>query len=261
MKGSEQCLTFEGQVRQAQYRAELINASEGDGDCDKCKGRGFFATVSIEGGIVYERERICSCMAKKNAEYHIKKSGLCGIEKYTFDKFRTMLKWQEALKDAGENFLSENGRWFFVGGQSGGGKTHICTAITGALIDKGLPALYMLWEKEWAKIRALANDERRDAALRPWKDICVLYIDDFLKHKKGDMPTGAETLLGYEILNHRILDESKITIISSEFFLSEIMEIDEATGGRIFERCGKEYAFSIPRGAAQNMRIQLAGGK
>jgi DNA replication protein DnaC len=259
MMASQPCLTFEEKVKDAQKRAELINNCEGDGKCEKCKGRGYFAVVSVVGDAIYETEKACSCRIKANTEYHIKKSGLCGIEKFTFERFKPMLKWQDTLKSAAEKFVNDTGRWFFVGGQSGGGKTHICTAITLALIEKGLPALYMLWKDEWPNIRTLANDERREEKIKPWKDVKVLYIDDFLKHKKGDMPTDAEMMLGYEILNYRLLDESKITIISSEFMLGEILQLDDATGGRIYEKCGKEYAISIPRGITQNMRIQMGG--
>lgn len=254
---SEQCLTFEGRVRQAQEWAKLINESEGEGDCPKCKGRGYFATVRLIGGLIYEGERQCECAAKDSVMYHLKKSGLCKVDKYTFDSFSDALKWQRAMKSKAEKFTKEKGKWFFIGGQSGGGKSHICTAMAIRLIEEGKALRYMLWEKEWARIRAFANDERRDAELRPWKDVEILYIDDLFKHKKGEYPTGAEVMLCYELLNHRLLN-NLTTIISSEFFIGEIMELDEAVGGRIIEKTGKEYALTIPRGIEQNMRVQMA---
>lgn len=250
-------MTFEAKVKEAKERAKLFNESEGEGDCPICKGRGYFATVQLQGGIIYEGVKECQCISKASTDYYLRKSGLIGLDRYTFDSFTDSLKWQKVLKDAANKYINERNRWFFVGGQSGGGKTHICTAITRALIEGGKYARYMLWEKEWASIRALANDDRRDGELRQWKDVDVLYIDDLFKHKKGEMPTGAEMMLCYEILNHRLIND-KVTIMSSEFTISEIMDMDDAVGGRILEKTGKEYALTIPRGIEQNMRVQMA---
>lgn len=256
MQTSEQSLKFEDRVKDAKKRAELINNCEGDGDCPHCKGRGYFARVHVKGDVIYESEEQCQCQIKKSVDYHLNKSGLCNLEKYAFDKFIAKLPWQSKIKCAAEKFTKEDGRWFYIGGQSGGGKTHICTAMVKAMIEKGHSARYMLWEKEWAKIRSLANDERREGELSQWKDVDVLYIDDLFKHKKGEAPTGAEVMLAYEILNHRNIN-NLTTIMSSEYLIAEIMEFDEAVGGRIFEKCRKEYTLTIPRGKEQNMRVQM----
>lgn len=73
-------------------------------------------------------------------------------------------------------------KWFFIGGQSGAGKTHICTAITAEFLRKGKKAHYMLWRDESMKIKSLTTEgEKYEHAVFKLKTVEVLF---YLKQAK-----------------------------------------------------------------------------
>ena len=102
----------------------------------------------------------------------------------------------------------------------------------------------MPWLSASRKIKAVVtSDFEYYQAVQPLKDVDVLYIDDFFKTEQGKMPTSADIMLAFEIINERYNAE-KSMIISSELYSSEVLEIDEATGSRIYEMAG-EYVENI----------------
>ena len=149
----------------------------------------------------------------------------------------------------------ESGKWFFIGGQTGSGKTHLCTAICGSYIKSGRDVFIMLWAEDAKRLKALVNDAGYQEAIRKYKSVDVLYIDDFLKVKHGENPTAADISLAFEIINHRLIEGDKITIISSEKGLDEIIDYDEATMSRIYQKAG-EYKIYISRDKEKNYRLR-----
>ena len=112
----------------------------------------------------------------------------------------------------------------------------------------------MLWGEESKLLKALANTPQYYMEIEKWKSADVLYIDDFLKVKNGETPTAADMNLAFEIINHRIIDKEKVTIISSEKTLDELMSYDEATMSRIYQKAGR-YKISIEKDRAKNYRL------
>jgi len=113
----------------------------------------------------------------------------------------------------------------------------------------------MVWDMESKKLKALVNDDADyDAAIKDLRETQVLYIDDFLKTKKGASPTDADIKLAFEIINFRYNNSKLTTLISSEFTINEVINFDEATGSRILERSGK-YALAIGKDRTKNWRI------
>ena len=154
--------------------------------------------------------------------------------------------------ETGYLVLRRNGRIFITGNS---GKTHICTAITLDFIKRGVSCKYMLWRDESVRLKAVINDaEEYNKAINELKSVDFLYIDDFLKTNQSVNPTIADINLAFEIVNYRFVN-GKRTIFSSEFLIGDIIKIDEATGGRIFENAGKEYCISIAKSIAKNYRI------
>ena len=86
----------------------------------------------------------------------------------------------------------------------------------------------------------------------------VLYIDDFLKTRHGALPTDGDINLAFEIINARYNNRALRTIFSGERGLNEIMELDEALGSRIYQRCGK-YKLKIGWGEGRNYRTREEG--
>ena len=157
-----------------------------------------------------------------------------------------------------EKAMSGSGRGFFIGGQTGCGKTHICTALTVSLINSGKSARYMLWTDEAARLKACVNDDQYASLMWPLKAVGVLYIDDLFKPTGASgQPTQADIRLAYELINYRYNSTNKVTIISSERTTGELCEIDEAIGGRIVEKSG-QYCINIARDRAKNWRLNHA---
>ena len=60
----------------------------------------------------------------------------------------------------------------------------------------------------------------------------VLYIDDLFKGKI----TESDINIMYEIINYRYINRLPV-IVSTELFLNDLIECDEAIGSRIMELC------------------------
>lgn len=239
---AEQLGTFP-QLTSEEYeklRADWGNAVKGEYDCPLCGGKGYTVRADDSGNLASVE---CSCEAKRRSVKRIERSGLKDVlSSYTFERFQTVDTWQKEMKRKAQNFLSDNeGKWFAAMGSVGSGKSHICTAICKELLEAGKEVRYMLWRDESMKIKAAANDgEEYDRLIDPLKRVKVLYIDDLFKTQKGKEVTQADVNLAFELLNYRYVNRSLITVISSEKTIEEILDIDEAVGSRIYERC-KEY--------------------
>jgi len=214
-------------------------------DCPKCRDTGY---VIIDKPSLTVRE--CECVTRKANQRRLERSGLTElVDRCTFDSFTTELDYQIALKNKALAFLTApKGSWFFVGGHSGSGKTHICTAVCKELIDRGNDVLYFKWREEAPRLKALINDsDRYYSETRRISDVQVLYIDDFLKGSIRE----ADINLAYQLLNDRY-NTRKTTIISSERSIEDIAKFDEAVGSRIYER-SKGYCCLTPN---VNLRLK-----
>ena len=238
------------------YNNSEGNLNEFDGyNCDICHNKGFIARLDENG---YEVHRHCKCQKVRNTLRRAKRSGLGDIlSDYTFDKFKALDEWQIDLKNKAKAFCEDDSaRWFFVGGQPGSGKTHICTAITAFYIKQGLNAQYMLWCEDSKKLKALVNEySEYQNEINKFKNVDVLYIDDFLKTQHGEQPTKGDINLAFEILNHRLMNPEQITIISSEKTLTDILKYDEATMSRIYQ-ITKQYKTNIEKDTSKNYRLK-----
>ena len=100
----------------------------------------------------------------------------------------------------------------------------------------------MLWRDEAVVLKYLVGDNvEYSNKINYFKNAYVLYIDDFLKTKKGEMPTAADINLAFEILNYRYNNKKLITIISSERTIDEFSDIYESVGGRIYQKTMLHY--------------------
>lgn len=263
---------MEAEERRAYYQrkcdrsnAEIGELNKHDGiDCPECRNKGVIYCVLEEINPVTEQPEMsvglkpCKCKAARASAKRMRASGLGDIiSKCTFDTFTTQHKWQADMKNLAMQFVDRGQRVFFIGGQSGCGKTHICTAITVELIRRSRAAHYMLWAAEAVKLKAAAMDQAEYAAMIDHiKNVDVLYIDDFLKPVgENPQPTAADIRLAYEIINHRYNNAKQITIISSERTTRELLRIDEATAGRIIEYA-EGYMIDMARDVRRNYRLR-----
>ena len=208
-------------------------------NCNECGNMGYL--LNVVDGICYTRE--CKCMVQRRALMQARKSGLDEtLSAYTFKAYKTPDDRYKKLKEKAVEYVrTGSGKWFYISGNPGSGKTHLCTAICGALLKAGQPIKYVVWREIAQQLKAAINEDSFVEIMDKLKRPAVLYIDDFLKGSVTD----ADVNRAIEIINARYNMRSKRTIISSEMDIKDIRRIDEATGGRIHERCGG-YCFKAP---------------
>ena len=232
----------------AAARVESFNRREGDfrfGPCDKCRGRGEVAR--LQGGEFTVGQ--CECAIRFRSLARAKQAGFGGVyDRYTLDNYRTDTDWQRHLKAKAEEFLDGRAGWFFLCGQSGSGKSHLTCAIARELLEAGKKVRYMRWRQDAPQLKALVNE--REEYGRRMKELTgcnVLVIDDLFKGKV----TEADINLAFEIIDARYNDPKRMTVISSERDMPELLAIDEAVGSRIAER---SKGFALQTGAV-NLRL------
>ena len=192
--------------------------------------------------------RECECMAKRRNLQRIRRSGLeKALGKLTFSAFQTDAEWRKIALEKAKRYAAHAESWLLVCGRSGTGKTHLCTAICGEILQRGTDVRYVIWREFAHDAKAAVNNQAEYShIMQPLQECTVLYLDDLFKTGAGRdrdgnklqmWPSAADVHLAYELLNKRYLDDDKVTILSSELTARQLMDIDEALGSRIFERC------------------------
>lgn len=246
-------------VNPEQRKVNLYNKAEDPPDkyynCPVCKNKRLVAKLDEQGKFT---TTVCNCTSIRN---NIKKAEKSGLKKLldikTLNSFTTTEKWQEGIKFKATEFVNQNsGSWFYIGGQKGSGKSHLCTAMVGEFINQGKDALYMLWRDKVIELKANVNNfELYDKLMNELKNVDVLYIDDFYKTDSENKPTQADKNVAFELLNYRYNNPDSITIISSELQIKDLLTIDEAVGSRIYER-SKDFQINISPDISKNYRLR-----
>lgn len=221
----------------------------GNEPCPDCNGKGNIA-VNRDGAFTM---RECSCMTRRRCLARIRRSGLGELyERYTLDTYTTAKPWQKRIKAAALDYIKRASGWFFICGRSGSGKTHITAAIARELIEAGMETRYLVWRQDAPRLKAMVNDRSEyERVMQEFIDCRVLLLDDLWK---GGNVTEADISLTFELLNARYNAPSRLTLISTEKSINQILSVDEAIGGRICERA-KGF---ILQTADENVRLQGA---
>lgn len=243
------------------YNENVGTLDKEDGlNCDICRNKGKIQCVDSEGQIYV---KICSCMQKRNAVLAMKYSGLEGLISKTLDDFKVNEVWQERAKNKTIEFINaDSDTWLYFSGQTGCGKTHLCTAACKALIDKGRNVKYLLWGDISQRLNALKyKAEEYESYMQELKDVEVLYIDDFLKTPTNaggipEKPNAEDIKNAYTVINARYFADKK-TIISTEHFINEYDAYDSAAAGRIKEKA--KIIIQVDRKPERNYRKKAGG--
>lgn len=245
-------------VEYGKMRADSHNKSVGDMtdyDCPKCKNRGNIAIPKEDGGISFAE---CSCMKIRRCVQKMEASGLRDVIKsYTFDAYHDTEGWQKTIKQGAMAYAENPDGWLLFCGQSGSGKTHLCTAVCRHLLLAGKEVIYMPWRQDVRKMKAM-DGSSQVGMLEHLQKAPILFIDDLFKTARSSdgsfYPSAADINIAIEIIDYR---EAKrlTTIISTERTTEELVDIDEATGGRIVDMSGKN-AYSIGRDTKRNYRLR-----
>lgn len=229
-------------------------------DCPKCKNKGEIWGVS--NGYEYVGE--CECMIIRRVIKAMERSGLGDLlSLYKFENYKCENEWQTAIFNKAKTFVDDtNNKWFVMLGESGAGKSMICTAIARELLKQRLNLVFMAWLDDSTELKQLITDgERYGEKIKEYKEADILYIDDFFKSENNTKPSAADIKLANEILNYRYnkarMDKSKrwITLISSERTIQQLMEYDKAIAGRIVEMSSPEYLTQVI-GEEKNYRLK-----
>lgn len=243
-----------------QQRVDTYNSLQGENkeksilfdlyDCEICKNRMKIAFLDEYEEFSFKK---CECVKKRITLLNFKKSGLTEeLKTKTFETFKAVEEWQKNFKNKALDYTqSAENEWFFAGGQSGAGKTHLCTAICNYYLNEGKTVKYILWREIAQKLKACEyNDIARENIFTEIKNADVLYIDDFLKSSKPEN----EINYAFEIINSRYISRKR-TIISSEMTIKDINNIDSATGGRIFAQ-SRKFMIQISKDFNKNYRYR-----
>ncbi len=215
-------------------------------DCELCDNKGFILTRGEHGELVSKE---CICMAKRRSMRRIRKSGISDmLIRYTFKNYDDSDNVRKNIKHTAISYANADSGWFYIDGQPGSGKTHICTAICARLIDRGKDVYYMRWRDESRLLKSQINSEALEEPLEKLKTVYALYIDDFFKGGSNE----ADVRLAFEIINARYNNSKLRTIISTEMPLNEILKVDEALGSRIYER-SRGFVIAAPK---ENYRLR-----
>lgn len=223
--------------------------------CSKCGGKGFvYVRDENEGFLAKE----CECNKKRKAVARLRRSGLENvIKELTFDKYIAKEDWQKDALAKAKAYADSPIGWLYMGGQVGSGKTHLCTATCRDLLLQGKEVRYFPW-RDVTTLKQQINDDRYSNELDSLKTADVLYIDDLFKGGKEDAKTGkikptqADVNIAFEILDYRYKNKLP-TILSGEMYLTELLEIDEGVGSRVYQMA-KESNSNIKRDSVRNWR-------
>ena len=241
--------TLEEKRQACQAECDSYNRERGTlpGDhCDKCQDKGRILKPSYEKlyNDFVPTAFDCDCMAARLAKQRLLSSGVGPmLMKCTLDNFDTSKgSWQGQMQSEAARFVTvaHQGHWFYIGGDAGSGKSHLCAGIMQELLALNMACTWMDWVDDSTRaINGWKSDY--DSALEPWRKAPVLVIDDFLKPIKTsrtNTPAPEALRLAYSIINYRYNNPGLVTIISSEHTLGNLMDFDQAMASRIEHRCG-----------------------
>lgn len=210
----------------------------------------------------------CRCVDAEISAARLKNSGLQeAFAAKTFSTFRTEGRPPQVVaacsmarkyvQDFGTLMRAET-NWFALLGQVGCGKTHLTIAVANELLAMNVGVVYMPYRDEITRIKQIMTDEvQYNLTMNRLKQAQVLVVDDLFKEslvtRNGErILNEADLRIMFELLNHRYFKKLPV-IISSEYGMNRLLDMDEGLGSRIFEMSkGRFIEF---KGPALNYRL------
>lgn len=248
-------------------------AQKQEHECKKCKDTGYLiknietgeelpsnAPIPFSSRDGYTGMYTCRCKRIKENKTNMQHSGISKewYDRLTLDKFLEVDDTTRAMKQKSRDYIayypsttyedSIRVSWFGMFGKSGTGKTHLCVGTLQELLEKkGTRHIYFSYVNEMPTLSALKfNEEERTKRMNKLKTYRgILYIDDlfkFARNNSGSMDAEHLRII-QEIINYRYTKQLPV-MISSEYTGKELIEIDEAIGGRIIEMI-EGYAMKV----------------
>lgn len=206
--------------------------------------------------------RSCECLVHKQNLTNVKSSGLGELLNHTVRDFKVTEEYQKKMKELAVQYIqSQSSHWLMYLGQSGCGKTMLCSAICNRRLREGKEVKYLLWNEFMETWNSMSGfDKERETYFSTFATAEVLYIDDLFKgviteHRKD---------VAFRLVNYRY-NRNLVTIISSELLFGDLANLDEAIAGRIFQKTkyqtenGEEkmYIFEVDKDVKKNYRLKF----
>ena len=222
-------------------------------DCPICFNKGYIRkkkNKSGENDLINSYLVECSCMKKRKAISNAKKSGLGELLEHRVANYKPYNKTTLEMRNLAIKYIKEKSSdWFVLLGQSGSGKTMICSAICNELLNQGKEVIYQSWNTLVSEYKHQLRNGSNES-IEKLQTVEILYLDDLFKGSQSDFDVKN---IAYDIINYRY-NNRLTTIISSEYTLNELIDIDSAIAGRIKQRA-KEYLLEI-KGKENNYRMR-----
>jgi len=194
----------------------------------------------------------CHCHKVRATNKENERSNLGTLSKLTWTDFKHSETYQKEISLLATKhwtYGAKMGNWFLISGQSGLGKTMICSILTNALIKDGKRGRYLIYPDFVEEYKRIQLD-KQTAIMDEYANVELLYIDDLFK---GSCTTTDLTNM-FRLINRRYAS-GKMTIISTEFDKRQLLEFNEAITGRILEKCG-EFAHFEQYKDGKNYRMK-----
>lgn len=217
----------------------------------------FPKSISAENDIsgTKETEKHFQFQIIENQEKYIKQFPI--LSEYD-KKFKTDFIIHQQMKEIALDYLNNfKNNWFFIGGQIGSGKTHLCIKILNKILSNNFVSLQVLkFSKAFKDLKSFSNKPEQIQLLEKYQKVDILYIDDLFNR----VPTSSDINLLLDIIDYRYIS-NKTTIFSSQKHFEELSAcIDdenlEALFSRIFEKTFN-YIVDVPYNRNFDFRIKI----
>lgn len=214
-------------------------------------------------GWIYHKERHsyskCDC---SKAQFAIEQLAATGLGARAIKKsFKDFEPWNlkvKSMKDIATNYFlafdtikDEANNSLALLGDSGAGKTHLLVALINNFVSKKKKkVVYMSYIDAITELKQnVLNGDVYQGRIKKYKNAEILVIDDLFKNGY----TESDLRITSEIINHRYINNLPI-MLSSEYLLKDLINIDKAIGGRIKEM-SQNYLYEIT-GVENNYRMK-----
>lgn len=201
-----------------------------------------------------EKELYLISQLKENKEKYLKLFPI--LSEYN-KEFKTQFEIHQEMKDISLDFLNNyQNHWFFIGGQIGSGKTHLCVSIINNLLEKNNISVNVLkFSKVLKDLKSFSNKPEQIQLLEKLQKVDILYIDDLFNR----VPTQSDINLLLDIIDFRY-SSNKTTIFSCQKHFEDIAllledENFEALFSRIFEK-SYNYIVDVPYNKNFDFRLK-----